>query len=165
MIDKVKQHVDSLLDSQKARLVAQGNNQRSLLDYAETFSTVAKPVTIRVILCIALSKGWPVRQLDVNNAFLNGKLHEDVYMIQLPGFTNKAFLLAVCHLHKALYGLKQAPRVWFHKLFMTLSNLGFVAIKLTLRCSSDDLPLHSYTCLYISTISLSHAANPRKSQA
>ena len=88
-------------------------------DFHETFSPVFKPVTIRIILTLALSHGWKLFQLDVNNAFLNRSLEETVFMTQPPGFevTNKSL---VCKLNKAIYGLKQAPRQWFIRLKSTL---------------------------------------------
>ena len=63
-----------------------------------------------MVLTIALSRGWSVRKLDINNVFLNGILQEEVFMSQPQGFVDEKHLEYVCRLHKALYGLKQAPR-------------------------------------------------------
>ena len=90
--------------------MAKGYNQTHGLDYFETFSPVVKAVTIRIILTVALSFQWEIRQLDVHNAFLNGELEEQVYMSQPPGYLDTTFPTKVCRLKKALYGLKQAPR-------------------------------------------------------
>jgi hypothetical protein len=113
---RIKRNPDGSIDRYKARLVAKGFHQRPGCDYTETFSPVVKPVTIRIILTLAVRQGWSVRQLDVNNAFLQGTLKEEVFMVQPPGFVNKHFLDHVCRLKKALYGLKQAPRAWYTKL-------------------------------------------------
>ena len=92
--------------------------------FHETFSPVIKPVTIRVILTLAITHKWPLQQLDVNNAFLNGLLEEEVYMTQPPGFESSDKSL-VCKLNKAIYGLKQAPKAWFERLKVTLLKFGF----------------------------------------
>ena len=81
------------------------------------------------MLAIAVSRGWNLRQLDVQNAFLHGVLEEEVYMKQPPGFENKNAPFHVCKLDKALYGLKQAPRAWYSRLSSQLKYLGFVASK------------------------------------
>lgn len=86
------------------------------LSYNETFSQMVKQVTIRVVLILALAEGWVIRQLDINNAFLNGKLKEDIYMVQPQGFVSHEFPHHVCKPKKALYGLKQASKTWFNKL-------------------------------------------------
>lgn len=71
-IFRVKRNADGSLNKYKAHLVAQGFTQRPGIDYIETFSPVAKHTTIRVVLSLAVSQGWLLRQLDVNNAFLHG---------------------------------------------------------------------------------------------
>jgi Reverse transcriptase (RNA-dependent DNA polymerase) len=83
------------------------------------------PTTIRVILSLALSSNWHLRQLDVQNAFLHGDLQEQVFMVQPPGFVDQTFPNHVCRLNKFLYGLKHAPRAWFQKLNTALLQLGF----------------------------------------
>ena len=83
---RIKHHPDGSVDRYKAWLVAKGFTQRPGLDYHDTISPVVKIATVRVILCLALQFGWPIRQLDINNAFLNGSLDKEVYMKQLPNF-------------------------------------------------------------------------------
>ena len=77
---------------------------------------------------MALARVWPIRQLDVNNAFLNDDLQEYVFMMQPHGYEVGNGKL-VCKLTKALYGLKQAPRAWFSKLSSALHQLGFHSTK------------------------------------
>lgn len=88
-----------------------------------------KAATIRIVLSLAVSRGWSLRQLDVQNAFLHGYLEEDVFMRQPPGFESQKFPHHLCKLDKAIYGLKQAPRAWYSRLSSKLIQLGFVASK------------------------------------
>lgn len=83
---KVKQNPDGSVDCRKARLVAKGCSQVPSCDFQETFSLVVKPATIKVILSIIVSRGWSLRQVDVNNAFLNGDVDSKVFMQQPPGY-------------------------------------------------------------------------------
>ncbi|KAG8485184.1 hypothetical protein CXB51_021380 [Gossypium anomalum] len=128
---KVKKNLDGTIAHQKAQLVAKGCSQVLGYDFKEMFSPVVKPATIRVILSIAVSKGWQLRQVNVNNAFLNGDLADEVFMQQPPGHvqcgSNGKPLN--CRLKKALYRLHQAPRVWFDKLKCFLLSVGFVISK------------------------------------
>ncbi|GKD31772.1 ribonuclease H-like domain-containing protein [Tanacetum coccineum] len=86
-----KFHVDGTLSRYKARLVANGSSQQLGVNFDETFSLVVKPSTIRTVLSLAVSRKWPIYQLDVKNAFLNGDLSETVYMHQPPGFVDARF--------------------------------------------------------------------------
>lgn len=76
---QVKENPDGTIHKYKARLVA--NHLIPRFDFMETFNPVVKPTTIRIIITIAITNGWNIRQLDVNSAFLNGDLKEDVYYV------------------------------------------------------------------------------------
>jgi hypothetical protein len=123
---KVKKHADGSIERYKACLVAKGFKQRYGLDYEDTFSHVVKPTTIRILLSLVVMRGWSLRQLDVQNAFLHGVLEEEVYMRQPPRFSDPDRPDHLCRLVKALYGLKQAPRAWHTRLGTTLRAHGFV---------------------------------------
>ncbi|GJZ16866.1 retrovirus-related pol polyprotein from transposon TNT 1-94 [Tanacetum coccineum] len=110
----------------KARLVAQGYRQEEGIDYDETFAPVARLEAIRIFLAYAAYMGFMVYQMDVKSAFLNGKISEEVYVQQPPGFESSEFPNHVCKLDKALYGLKQAPRAWYETLSKFLIQHKFV---------------------------------------
>jgi hypothetical protein len=101
-----KLNTDGSLERYKARYVLRGFTQCPGVDYNETFSPMLKPATVRTVMTLALSRDWPVHQLDVKNAFLHGTLTETVYCTQPIGFVDPDM---VCKLNKSLYGLKQAP--------------------------------------------------------
>ncbi|KAG7548053.1 Reverse transcriptase RNA-dependent DNA polymerase [Arabidopsis suecica] len=94
---------DGKLSQYKARLVANGKSQEIGIDYDETFSPVVKPATIRLVLELSLSHKWPIHQLDVKNAFLNGTLDETVYMHQPPGFRDPTKPDHVCLLKRFFF--------------------------------------------------------------
>nr|GEW57118.1 retrovirus-related Pol polyprotein from transposon TNT 1-94 [Tanacetum cinerariifolium] len=100
----------------KARLVIQGYSQEEGIDYDETFAPVARMESIRIFLAFATYMNFKVYQMDVKSAFLNGKLKEEVYVKQSPGFESSEFSNYVCKLDKALYGLKQALRACYETL-------------------------------------------------
>ncbi|CAL9017956.1 unnamed protein product, partial [Prunus brigantina] len=97
---RIKRNSDGSVQRYKARLVANGFHQQEGLDYGETFSPVVNHSTIRLILALSVQFQWPVRQLDVQNAFLHGYLDEEVYMRQPPGFIDPKFPDHVCRLKR-----------------------------------------------------------------
>jgi hypothetical protein len=112
----------------KARLCAQGFTQRHGLDYFETFSPVIRQASIRILLSIAAAENMHIHQMDVNSAFLQGKIDTEVYMKAPPelGLGENKYL----RLKKALYGLKQASRIWNNNLNEFLLSIGFKRSKI-----------------------------------
>lgn len=100
-------------------------NQTKGFDYFETFSPIIKHVTVRTVLTLVVSKGWDIKQLDVNKTFLNRYIAKDVYMDQPQDFWVKSSILFVCKLKKILYGLKKALQTWYDKLRGHLFLLDF----------------------------------------
>ncbi len=109
----------------KARLVARGFTQRHGIDFEETFAPVVRFETIRTLLAEVVQRNMFVHQMDVETAFLNGDLQEDVYLQQPEGF-ERGGSDYICKLKKSLYGLKQSPRCWNLKLHDYLIKAGYV---------------------------------------
>ncbi|KAJ9536691.1 hypothetical protein OSB04_un000164 [Centaurea solstitialis] len=140
-----KKDESGLIVRNKARLVAKGYSQQEGIDYDETFAPVARIEAIRIFLAYAAHKNIKVFQMDVKSAFLNGVLHEEVYIEQPEGFVDPDFPDHVCILDKELYGLKQAPRAWYETLTNHLLSNGFkrgtIDTTLFLKKEGDDLLL------------------------
>ena len=116
---------DGSIDQYKARQVTKGFTQSYGIDYQETFAPVAKLNTIRVLLSLATNLDWPLCQLDVKNAFLNGDLTKEVYMKIPSGFETPGTKNQVCKLKRSLYGLKQSPRAWFERFTRVIQQQGY----------------------------------------
>ena len=128
----IKYRADGSVERHKARLVARGFTQTYGIDYQETFAPVAKLNTVRILLSVAVNEDWPLYQMDVKNAFLNGALTEEVYMEIPEGVPHPKIGRKVCKLEKSLYGLKQSPRAWFGKFSATITSNGYH------QCQTDD---------------------------
>ncbi|GJT76317.1 retrovirus-related pol polyprotein from transposon TNT 1-94 [Tanacetum coccineum] len=109
----------------KARLVAQGYIQEEGIYYDEVFAPVSRIEAIRLFLAYASFKDFVVYQMDVKSAFLYGKIEEEVYVCQPPGFEDPDFPDRVYKVEKAIYGLHQAPRAWYETLSTYLLDNGF----------------------------------------
>jgi hypothetical protein len=130
-IFKVKRDDQRSIVRHKARLVVKGYAQKRGIDYDEIFTLVARLDSVRLLIALAAQRGWELHHLDVKLAFLNGELHEEVFVQQPTRFMKVGEEHKVFRLHKALYGLHQAPRAWNTKLDDTLISFGFS------RCPSD----------------------------
>ncbi|GJW50501.1 putative ribonuclease H-like domain-containing protein [Tanacetum coccineum] len=122
---KNKKDEKGIVIRNKARLVAQGYTQEEGIDYDEVFAPVARIEAIRLFLAYASFKDFVVYQMDVKSAFLYGKIEEEVYVCQPPGFEDPDFLDRVYKVEKALYGLHQAPRAWYETLSTYLLDNEF----------------------------------------
>ena len=105
-IFKTKHDSKGNVERYKARLVAKGYTQKEGIDYKEIFSPVSKKDSLRIVMALVAHFDLELHQMDVKNVFLNGDLHEEVYMDQPEGFQDKGKAHMVCKLKKSIYGLK-----------------------------------------------------------
>jgi hypothetical protein len=140
---KIKKDENGDVERWKARLVIRGFRQEANVDFFETFSTVCRYESIRLILSLTATNGLRMKQFDVKTAFLNGLLEEEIYMRQPPGFTN-GNSDEVCRLLRTLYGLKQSPRGWYKRCSNFLHAIGLD-------------PTNSDPCIYTGIIDKSFA--------
>ncbi|CAI7809556.1 unnamed protein product [Closterium sp. NIES-54] len=109
----------------KARYVARGFNQRQGVDYFQTFSPTPKMTTLRVLLYVAAQRDYELHSVDFSTAFLQGNLHEEIWLRRPPGFTGSFPPGTKWSLRRPVYSLRQAPRKWHDTLRTTLAALGF----------------------------------------
>ncbi|WVZ98064.1 hypothetical protein U9M48_043546 [Paspalum notatum var. saurae] len=114
------------LKKYKARLVAKEFTQRKGIDFVETFSSVAKFTSIRIISVLTAYYDLELYQIDVKTAFLNDHLEEEIYMLQPEGFEKKRKENMVCKLNRSIYGLKQASRQWYILFDNAITSYGFL---------------------------------------
>ncbi|CAI7733422.1 unnamed protein product [Closterium sp. NIES-53] len=109
----------------KARYVARGFNQRQGVDFFHTFSPTPKMTTPRVLLYVAAQRDYELHSLDFGTTFLQGSLHEEIWMRRPSGFTGSFPPGTQWSLWRPVYGLRQAPREWHDTLRTTLATLSF----------------------------------------
>ncbi|CAI7904613.1 unnamed protein product [Closterium sp. NIES-54] len=109
----------------KARYVARGFSQRQGVDYFQTFSPTLKMTTLQVLLHVAAQCDYELHSLDFSTAFLQGSMHEEIWLRRPAGFTRSFPASTQWSLQRPVYGLRQAPREWPGTLRNTLAALGF----------------------------------------
>ncbi|CAI7740420.1 unnamed protein product [Closterium sp. NIES-53] len=135
----------------KARYVARGFSQRQGVDYFQTFSPTPKMTTLRVLLHVAAQRDYKLHSLDFSTSFLQGSLHEEIWLRRPPGFTGSFPTVTQWSRRRPVYGLRQAPREWHDTLRTPLAALGFVLStadpSLFLRTDTSLLPF--YVLVYV----------------
>lgn len=144
MVYKLKRGPNGEIQRYKARWVVRGFEQVDGVDFNETFASVVKPMSYKVLFAIAAALDLEIHQMDVKTAFLYGAVNEEIYVEQPPEFNDGTG--RYCKLNKALYGLKQAPRIWYRTLATFLKELDFVSL------DADDGVFsrgHYYIAVYV----------------
>ncbi|CAI7840874.1 unnamed protein product [Closterium sp. NIES-53] len=138
----------------KARYVARGFSQRQGVDYFQTFSPTPKMTTLRMLLHVAAQRDYELHSLDFSTAFLQGSLHEEIWLRRPPGFTESFPTGSQRSLQWLVYGLRQAPREWHDTLRTTLVALGFAPStsipSLFLRTDTSLPPI--YVLVYVNDL-------------
>ncbi|CAI7734482.1 unnamed protein product [Closterium sp. NIES-54] len=109
----------------KVLYVARGFSQRQGVDFFQTFSPTPKMTTLRVLLHVTAQRDYELHSLDFSTTFLQGSLHEEIWLRRPPGFTGSFPPGTQWSLWRPVYGLRQAPREWHDTLRTTLAALGF----------------------------------------
>ncbi|CAI7852431.1 unnamed protein product, partial [Closterium sp. NIES-53] len=112
------------------------------VDYFQTFPPTPKMTTLRVLLHVAAQRDYELHSLEFSTAFLQGSLHEEIWLPRPPGFTGSFPPGTQWSLRRPVYGLRQAPREWHDTLRTTLAALGFVP-----STADPSLFLHTDTSL------------------
>ncbi|CAI7923676.1 unnamed protein product [Closterium sp. NIES-53] len=135
----------------KVRYVARGFSQRQGIDFFQTFSPTPKMTTLRVLLHVAAQRDYELHSLDFSTVFLQGSLHEEIWLRRPPGFTGSFPAGTQWSLRRPVYGLHQAPREWHDTLRTTLAALGFApstADPSLFLCTDTTLPPF-YVLVYV----------------
>ncbi|CAI7792768.1 unnamed protein product, partial [Closterium sp. NIES-54] len=151
----------------KARYVARGFSQRQGVNYFQTFSPTPKITTLRVLLHVAAQRDYELHSLDFSTNFLQGSLHEEIWLCHPPGFTGSFPAGTQWSLRRPVYGLRQAPREWHDTQRTTLAALGFTpsTADLSLFLRTDTLLLPFYVLVFVDDLLSWLADHPRQSTA
>ncbi|CAI7817922.1 unnamed protein product [Closterium sp. NIES-54] len=138
----------------KARYVARGFSQRQGVDFFQAFSPTPKMTNLRVLLHVRAQRDYKLHSLDFSTTFLQGSLHEEIWLRRPPGFTGSFPAGTQWSLRRSVYGLHQVPREWHDTLRTTLVALGFAPSStdtlLFLRTDTTLPPL--YVLVYVDNL-------------
>lgn len=136
LVLKLKTLANGLPERYKARLVVLGNHQRFGEDFFETYAPVLRYESLRLLLAFAIFHDLEIHQMDVEGAFLQAELDEEIYVRPPEGYRDPKHPHKVWRLVKSLYGLKQAPMIWNQKIDGLLKSKGYT-------------PMQADPCVYI----------------
>ncbi|CAI7912076.1 unnamed protein product [Closterium sp. NIES-54] len=143
----------------KARYVARGFSQLQGVDFFQTFSPTPKMTTLRVLLHVGAQRDYELHSLDFSTDFLQGSLHEDIWLRRPPSFIGSFPAGTHWSLRQPVYGLRQAPREWHDTLRTTLAALGFAPSSVDpslFLCTNTSLPPF-YVLVYVDDLGFATA--------